>query len=202
MRHIILVPLILASILLLAGTGCDVGKPTEPRGEAAPVRDAVLDAESTVELPMTYVNEKYGFRFNHGKDWVFTDQSHRKELVEGWTFAIPGENGKPEAIIISSVIKKNPKLLRYSKSSWKEFLSTDSEGKNNPSIEILDFEKIKFDGEDCVYVRMLKKNGPYVSIEYQYNYGDKTYSLGFSALESKYEKHLPAWNAVLKSYQK
>ncbi len=202
MRRIISIPLVLPLLLLLAGTGCDVDKLLKLLPESAPVRDAVLDAESTVELPLTYVNEEYGFSFNYGKDWVFKDQSKTHELVKGWVFAIPNEMGKPEATIIAMVIKKDPKLLRYSKSGWEEYISIDHEGKKNKNTELLEFEKLKFDGEDCVYLLSRDKSDSFLRTEYHYNYGDKAYTIGFTTHENKYEKYLPVWNAVLKSYQK
>jgi hypothetical protein len=199
-----LVIIVLASFAVSL-IGCDLGKPQnkgKSGGDIAEspasseggntVRDAVRDADGSrlSELDATYISKKHGFSFKYSSDWRIDETNN-----EWLHVLLPDENGKNVGCVVIHVATyNNPKLMKTTRKDIEEAQKGT----------VSEIEKIKFDGDDCLYYTVLTltdRGSQKTDMVYEFNNKKRFVSLSFAVWNGYDDKFAPYFDAILKSFK-
>ena len=189
------------SSIVLSLFGC--GEMAKPRKRAdsgesmsQSVRDAVRDADGSRldELDFSYTDRKHRFSFKYSGDWM------TKESDKDLRVYLPNDEGKTGGGVIAiEVYPHAPNLMKETKEDMENVHK-----EVDPDYSIIKFEKIKFDGEDCLYymASLTTHEIHCTETRYCFNYKNQCFVLTFRVYQGYEVKYTPYFDAVLKSFKK
>ena len=203
-KHIVIM---IVSSIVFSLFGC--GEMAKPRKRAdsgesmsQSVRDAVRDADGSLldRLDVTYTDVKNQVSFKYSGNWSINELDasvsgpHRKVLQ----IQLPAdEPGKISGMMLFAVGDFDPKLMQMTREGTEKALKRADAG-----FSILEFEKIKFDGEDCVYSKAATEKEGFRTLQtsYYFNSNNRAFHLSFFTYQGN--DLAPYFDAVLKSFKK